>query len=172
MKCFNQPLLVPPPTKRALHLHLFLQHCFPQMCSTCEISQKKTRFNLHTYRANKEDERSNHGYEHTARNHTHAIIFTHTHTLTHAHPQSSGRWPLPLWHPTISEQMFRGWMLSFVLVSNENGCWISQERLGLGVPTSHQAYCILQNQGWSQDPTLQSVARPISLEKTCQFGSK
>lgn len=60
-------------------------------------------------------------------------------------PSSSGSWPLQLWHPTTSEEMFRGRMLGFVPVSNENGCWISLKPwLSLGVSTSHQAYRFVQ----------------------------
>lgn len=121
-------------------LHLFFLCPFPKMCSQCEITQKETHFNLHTRSANEEDLLwwvfQSWLWTHTAIN--------HTHTCSHLHTRSSGRWPLQLWHPTISEQMFRGWMRCFVPVSSENGCWSSQERLGLGVPTSHQAYRVHQ----------------------------
>lgn len=127
------------------------------MCSQCVISQKRESFQFAYLQCRWRGSA-------VARV---LIMVTDTHCNkphTHTHTQSSGRWPPHLWHPTISEQMFRGWMLCFV--SNENGCWNSQERLAWEFPRLIK--CPPKNQCESS----QSVARPVSLEETCYFGRK
>lgn len=145
MKCFNQIL---PPAKRMPPLHLFFYYCFLSNVFKLWDITKRDLFQF-AYLLCQESRSavcvcSRHGYGDTLWEHT----YIHLHLNTHIHTQ--------LRQVTITALAFfnkwadvRGLEAQFCPnLRKKNGCWNSQERLGLGVPSSHQAYCILQKTGW------------------------